>query len=41
MFLLRNFLAAMPPPEAIRFLMERMAGHRTNAGFLRAMAQGV
>jgi len=40
-FLLRNFLAAMPPPEAIRFLTERMAGHRTNAGFLQAMAQGV
>ena len=40
-FLLRNFLAEMPPPEAIRFLMERMADHRTNAEFLRAMAQGV
>ena len=40
-FLLRNFLAEMPPPEAIRFLMERLADHRTNAGFLRAMAEGV
>ncbi|MDE2761474.1 MAG: transcription termination factor Rho [Gemmatimonadota bacterium] len=40
-FVLRNFLSAMPPPEAIRFLMERMEGHRTNADFLRAMAQGV
>ena len=40
-FLLRNFLSEMPPPEAIQFLMGRMEGHRTNAEFLRAMAQGM
>ena len=40
-FLLRTFLSQMDPPEAVRFLAERMAGHRTNAAFLRAMAQGV
>jgi len=40
-YLLRSFLAQMPAPEAIQFLMDRMSGHRTNAGFLKAMAEGV
>ena len=40
-YLLRSFLAQMPAPEAIEFLMERMGAHRTNAGFLKAMAEGV
>ena len=40
-FLLRSFLAHMPAPDAIRFLMERMSRHRTNAAFLKAMAEGV
>ena len=40
-YLLRSFLAQMPAPEAIEFLMGRMGAHRTNAGFLKAMAEGV
>ncbi|MDE2876705.1 MAG: transcription termination factor Rho [Gemmatimonadota bacterium] len=40
-YLLRSFLAQMPPPEAIEFLMDRMRAHRTNAAFLKAMAEGV
>ena len=40
-YLLRSFLARMPAPEAIEFLMERMGRHRTNAEFLDAMAEGV
>ncbi len=40
-YLLRNFLAHMSPTESIAFLMERLARHRTNADFLRAMVQGV
>ena len=40
-YLLRSFLARMPAPEAIEFLMERMSRHRTNAEFLDAMAEGV
>ncbi len=40
-YLLRSFLAQMPPPEAIEFLMERMGAHRTNGGFLKAMVEGV
>ena len=40
-YLLRSFLAQMPAPEAIEFLMERMGAHRTNAEFLKAMAEGV
>ena len=40
-YLLRSFLAQMPAPEAIEFLVDRMSGHRTNAKFLKAMAEGV
>ena len=40
-YLLRSFLAQMPAPDAIEFLMERMSGYRTNARFLDAMAEGV
>ena len=39
-FLLRNFLAAHPPVEAIEFLLEQMRRHPTNEDFLDAMAQG-
>jgi transcription termination factor Rho len=39
-FLLRNFLADMPPNEAIEFLLERMRRYDTNREFLDAMAQG-
>jgi transcription termination factor Rho len=39
-FLLRNFLAAHPPVEAIEFLMEQMKRHPSNDDFLDAMAQG-
>ena len=38
--LLRNFLGHMPEPEAAQFLIDRISRHRTNAGFLAAMAQG-
>ncbi|MXW17687.1 MAG: transcription termination factor Rho [Gemmatimonadetes bacterium] len=40
-YLLRSFLAQMPAPEAIEFLMERMSRDRTNKAFLKAMAEGV
>ena len=40
-YLLRNFLADMPPAEAIEFLLSRMARTDTNKEFLDAMAQGV
>jgi len=39
-YLLRNFLADMPPADAVEFLAERMARHETNAAFLDAMAAG-
>ena len=39
-FLLRNFLAAHPPVEAMEFLLEQMRRHPTNEDFLDAMAQG-
>ncbi len=38
--LLRNFLADMPPAEAIEFLMDRMKRTETNQDFLDAMADG-
>ena len=39
--LLRNFLADMPPAEAIEFLLSRISMSDTNADFLDAMIQGV
>ena len=39
-YLLRNFLAEMPAPEAIEFLKDRIGRHRTNAAFLKSMAMG-
>ena len=39
-YLLRNFLADMPPEEAIDFLLKRMAKTEDNQEFLAAMAQG-
>ena len=39
-YLLRNFLADMPPEEAIEFLLARMARTETNQEFLDAMTQG-
>ena len=39
-YLLRNFLADMPPVEAIEFLLERMKRTKTNAEFFATMQQG-
>ena len=39
-YLLRNFLADMPPEEAIEFLIARMACTETNQEFLDSMTQG-
>jgi transcription termination factor Rho len=39
-YLLRNFLADMPPAEAIEFLLARMEMTRNNKEFLDAMARG-
>jgi len=39
-YLLRNFLADMPPTEAIEFLLERMSRTETNKEFLDSMAEG-
>ena len=39
-FLLRNFVADMPPADAVEFLSQRMARYETNAEFLDAMAAG-
>jgi transcription termination factor Rho len=39
-YLLRNFLADMPPTEAIEFLLERMNRTETNQEFLDSMAEG-
>jgi transcription termination factor Rho len=40
-FLLRNFLADMPPVEAIEFLLGRMKMTKSNAEFLDDMTRGV
>ncbi|MCY4572987.1 MAG: transcription termination factor Rho [Gemmatimonadetes bacterium] len=40
-YLLRNFLADMPAPEAAEFLLQRIGSHPTNREFLAAMAVGV
>jgi transcription termination factor Rho len=39
-YLLRNFLADMPPTESIEFLLERMGRATTNQEFLESMAAG-
>jgi transcription termination factor Rho len=39
-YLLRNFLADMPPAEAIEFLIERLKRTRNNKEFLDSMSQG-
>ena len=39
-YLLRNFLADMPPVEAIEFLLERMKRTKTNTEFFASMQQG-
>ncbi|MEX2466289.1 MAG: transcription termination factor Rho [Gemmatimonadota bacterium] len=39
-YLLRNFLGHMPPPEAIEFLLKQMEKTADNQEFLEAMAQG-
>ena len=39
-FLLRNFLADMPEPEAIEFLLRQMAKSKHNKEFFQQMAQG-
>ncbi|MDZ7780883.1 MAG: transcription termination factor Rho [Gemmatimonadota bacterium] len=39
-YLLRHFLADMPPPEAIEFLLARMGETASNREFLDAMAKG-
>ena len=39
-YLLRNFLGDMHPPEAARFLIDRIGSYHTNAEFLSAMAHG-
>jgi transcription termination factor Rho len=39
-YLLRNFLADMPPAEAMEFLLKQMARTASNTEFLNAMAQG-
>jgi transcription termination factor Rho len=38
-FILRSFLADMPPEEAIAFLLQRMKTTRTNREFFQAMAE--
>ncbi len=39
-YLLRNFLADMPPAEAIEFLIERLKRTKNNKEFLDSMSQG-
>ena len=39
-YLLRNFLADVPPPEAIEFLLGRMRETESNQDFLDSMARG-
>ncbi|MEX2049313.1 MAG: transcription termination factor Rho [Gemmatimonadota bacterium] len=39
-YLLRNFLSHMTPPEAIEFLLDRMEKTRSNREFLEAMTRG-
>jgi transcription termination factor Rho len=39
-YLLRNFLADMPPAEAIEFLLQRMLRTKNNKEFFVSMAEG-
>jgi transcription termination factor Rho len=39
-YLLRKFLADMPPVEAIEFLLERLKRTKNNKEFFATMAQG-
>ena len=39
-YLLRKFLADMPPVEAIEFLLERLKRTKNNKEFYATMAQG-
>lgn len=39
-YILRNFLADMPPDEAIVFLLQRMQRTKTNREFFQSMAEG-
>jgi transcription termination factor Rho len=39
-YLLRNFLADMPPVEGIEFLLERMKRTKNNVEFFQTMQQG-
>ena len=39
-YLLRNFLADMPPVEGIEFLLERMKRTKNNNEFFATMQQG-
>jgi transcription termination factor Rho len=39
-YLLRNFLAAFPPAEAIEFLLSRMEKTKDNREFLESMTKG-
>jgi transcription termination factor Rho len=39
-YLLRNFLADMPPAEALEFLLDRIRRTKTNKEFLDSMAKG-
>jgi transcription termination factor Rho len=39
MYLLRNFLADMPPVEALEFLLERLKRTKNNKEFFATMAQ--
>jgi transcription termination factor Rho len=39
-YLLRNFLADMPPAEAIEFLIERLKRTDNNEEFLNSMQEG-
>ena len=39
-YLLRNFLADMPPAEALEFLLDRMRRTKSNKEFLDSMAKG-
>jgi len=39
-YLLRNFLADMPPVEGIEFLLERMKRTKNNTEFFQTMQQG-
>jgi len=39
-YLLRNFLADMPEPEAMEFILKQMSRSKNNKQFFQQMAQG-